>query len=380
MSKADATCPTLTKYENFYDGSAHSITVSGGSGGTINYKKGSSGTWGITNPTRTNGGYNNIYVKVVGDDNHNDVDCSHARINIKMRSLSFDANGGTLSGTSPVYTYNTSSKVYNGEISNTEASIPTVTRSKYTFNGWYTAASGGSQVLKSDNTFTGTAVANYTGTNKWAITADQTLYAQYTAFPQATCPTTSAYTGNYDGTAHTITVSGGSGGTIQYRTSTSESWSTTLPTRTDVGETTVYVRMQGDSNHRNRTCTTRKITINEAPACVKIKNLSSSTLVVRSSTGAEINYVESGKFVFRDNHKNDGMKGKDVCMEGDVYVETTTSGKTTTYQYWVPIKYGNEIAHITNGSGKKHDSSLTIPDCPNKSEYGNWCKCTSTSC
>ena len=80
----------------------------------------------------------------------------------------------------------------------------------------------------------------------------------------ATCPTLTAYSGTYDGNSHTITVSGGSGGTIQYRTSTTDSWTTTKPSRSSVGTTTVYVQVAGDANHNTKDCGSKTITISDA--------------------------------------------------------------------------------------------------------------------
>jgi uncharacterized repeat protein (TIGR02543 family) len=99
----------------------------------------------------------------------------------------------------------------------------------------------------------------------------------------ATCPTLAAYTGTYDGSSHTITVSGGSGGTIKYRTSTSGSWTTTKPYRTDVGTTTVYVEVEGDSNHNTKDCGNKKITINEAGDCYYCGNAQCAEYVWASS-------------------------------------------------------------------------------------------------
>ena len=82
----------------------------------------------------------------------------------------------------------------------------------------------------------------------------------------ATCPTTTAYSGNFNNAAHSIGVSGGSGGTIQY-SSDNSNWSTTNPSRTVSGSQTTYVRVVGDSNHNTVTCTSRTITIN--PVTVK---------------------------------------------------------------------------------------------------------------
>jgi len=69
-------------------------------------------------------------------------------------TVTFNANGGNVSPPSQMVTYNS-----------TYGTLPEPTRAGYQFNGWYTAADGGSQV-KADT--------------KVSITADQTLYAHWT--------------------------------------------------------------------------------------------------------------------------------------------------------------------------------------------------------
>ena len=68
-------------------------------------------------------------------------------------AVAFNANGGSVSTSSANVTYDA-----------TYGSMPTPTRSGYTFNGWYTAASGGTKV---------------TSSTKVSITSAQTLYAQW---------------------------------------------------------------------------------------------------------------------------------------------------------------------------------------------------------
>ena len=75
------------------------------------------------------------------------------------------------------------------------------------------------------------------------------------------CPTIFDYTGSYDKAAHSITVTGGSGGTIQYQTD--GEWSSIKPTQTDAGETSVSVRILGDINHNDLACGSKKININK---------------------------------------------------------------------------------------------------------------------
>ena len=69
-------------------------------------------------------------------------------------TVTFNANGGSVSPTSKTVTYGS-----------TYGSLPAPTRTGYTFTGWYTAPSGGSRVL---------------GTNTVTTASNHTLYAQWT--------------------------------------------------------------------------------------------------------------------------------------------------------------------------------------------------------
>lgn len=78
----------------------------------------------------------------------------YAQWTAKTYSVSFDANGGTAISTTITVTYDS-----------TYGELPTPTRdSVYTFMGWFTAASGGTQI---------------TADSKVSITEDTTLYAQW---------------------------------------------------------------------------------------------------------------------------------------------------------------------------------------------------------
>ncbi len=74
------------------------------------------------------------------------------------QTVTFDANGGSCSTSSKTYT-----------IGSTYGSLPTPTRTGYTFAGWYTSSSGGTQVTAGSTVSTATA---------------RTLYAQWTAGTQ----------------------------------------------------------------------------------------------------------------------------------------------------------------------------------------------------
>ena len=101
VTKANATCPTTTAYSGNFNNAGHSIGVSGGSGGTIQYSTDNS-NWSATNPSRTNGGTQTTYVRVVGDSNHNTVSCGSATITIKNVTVTttFNPNGAILTSQS----------------------------------------------------------------------------------------------------------------------------------------------------------------------------------------------------------------------------------------------------------------------------------------
>ena len=112
-------------------------------------------------------------------------------INNPTYMVSFNANGGSCSTSSKTVTYG-----------NAYGTLPTPTRSGYTFNGWYTAATGGTKVTSS------TAVS---------ATSNHTLYAHWTCnhsttevrnAKSATC-TAEGYTGDtYCKTCGTKTKTG----------------------------------------------------------------------------------------------------------------------------------------------------------------------------
>ena len=71
-------------------------------------------------------------------------------------TVSFDPNGGTVSTKSKTVTYNS-----------TYGTLPTPTRAGYTFDGWYTAKTGGTQVTAKTVV---TATANHTLYARWHLT------------------------------------------------------------------------------------------------------------------------------------------------------------------------------------------------------------------
>ena len=163
--------PTLSNTISNYDGKAHSIGTSGGSGGTVQYATSTDNSnwsdWSTTVPSRTATGTTYVKAKVIGDNFHND-------------------------------------------------------------------------------------------------SAETSVYKIVINDP-ATAPTLKGWLGTYDGSAHSVTATGASGGTVNYRTSTDNSnwgsWSTTVPSRKDAGTTYVQAYTKGDASHSDSAIVNSTISI-----------------------------------------------------------------------------------------------------------------------
>ena len=159
----------------------------------------------------------------------------------------------------------------------------------------------------------------------------------------ATCPTIEGYSGKYDGNSHTITVTGGSGGTIKYRTSTTGDWSTTKPTRTAAGTTIVYVQVAGDGNHTTTDCGSKNIYIEPIDPSISLsdktatytgKAINANTATVSPSTGGSITYTyytNSSCSTVTPTSTGASSAGSAPIDVGDYYVKATVAA-TTNYK------------------------------------------------
>lgn len=112
----------------------------------------------------------------------------------KLKGDNFGAHNGTTSSHDITVTYGAASY----------STLGTATKDGYTFKGWYTATSGGTQVFNSSGKcVTGTAYWNSSG--KWAYQGSLTIYAQWTQ-------NSSASTSNVGFNPNGGTLSGGNFG------------------------------------------------------------------------------------------------------------------------------------------------------------------------
>lgn len=84
-------------------------------------------------------------------------------------TLTLNANGGSVTTSSYTMSY--------GKTNNNTVNVPT--RAGYTFKGWYTAQTGGTQVYDSNGKATKEGTY-FNSSNKWSYLGNKTLYAQWT--------------------------------------------------------------------------------------------------------------------------------------------------------------------------------------------------------
>ena len=160
----------------------------------------------------------------------------------------------------------------------------------------------------------------------------------------ATNPTLTNTTANYDGSAHAIGTSGGSGGIVQYATSEDNStwsdWTTTVPRRTEPGTTYVKAKVVGDNFHNDSTET------------------SVHTLVINEPSTAPTLTGWSG--TYDGNSHSVTASG---ASGGTVYYRTSTDNSTWgSWSATVPSRKDTGTTYVqayTKGDSTHSDSSVT---------------------
>ena len=398
INKVAAGNPTLTAVTATYDGNAHYVTVSGGYGGTINYRTSTNnsswGSWSTTKPSLTNAGVLYVQAYVVGDGNHNSTGATG--------SVAITVNKATVT-------------------------IPGSPVKQYTYNGkaqahGYTAP-GGSSIVTSGTTASATNAGTYnivlqlanTSNYKWSdgSVTNKTVNWKINK-ANSTNPTLTAVTANYDGKAHPVTVSGGAGGTINYRTSTDNKtwggWTTTKPSLTNAGKIYVQAYVVGDANHNNTGVTgSVAITINKVNATManptlatgltyntKAQNLLSKA---GSASGGTIKYGLGANSTTAPTSWNTSVTGTNagtyfvwskVDADGNhngvaaKYIGMVTIAKATITVPGSPVKAytytGNAIAHgYTAPTGSAIETTGTTGSATDAGTYNIVLKITNTS-
>ena len=189
----------------------------------------------------------------------------------KQYTVTFNANGGSVSTRSKTVTYG-----------GTYGTLPTPTRSGYTFNGWYTAASGGSRVYAS---------------TKYSRSGNQTLYAHWTkkATTRRYTVTFNANGGSVSTRSKTVTY-GGTYGTLPTPTRsgyTFNGWYTAASGGSKVYASTKYSRSSNQTLYAHWTKNASSSSTVTVPAGHRVY------LYVSSTTNSASYYIAAQSSSYR---------------------------------------------------------------------------------
>ncbi|MCD7840248.1 MAG: glycoside hydrolase family 25 protein [Erysipelotrichaceae bacterium] len=373
--------PTVSAYSGTYDGNAHTITIKNiPSDATVEYRTSTSDDWSTTKPTRTSPGTTTVYYRISKTNYVTYTGSSTIKIAKKTFSPSvsgyddiYDGNAHTITignvpedaiieyrtstsddwtttlptrselGTTTVY-YRISKENYETYSGSTTIRITkklsdskiSISQTSYTYDGnakkpIVTVVDGTTTLTKdtdytvtySNNTNAGSASITISGIGIYSGTVTKTFTIKKATYK----PTVKAYSGSYDGSSHAITLSGvKSGSTIQYRTSSKGTWTTTKPTRTNTGTTTVYYQITND-NYETIT--------GNAKISISKRNVSSLSISLSKTS-----YTYDGKA----KKPSVTVKYNGKAISTSNYTITYSSGRTKVGTYKVTIKAkGNNL-------------------------------------
>ena len=337
IAKANATVTAPTGNTLSYTGQAQTL-VTGGSatGGTLEYSTDGK-TYSTTVPTGTDVGEYTVYYRVTGDANHNDVAAASVKATIANSQSTVETApvANTLTYTGQAQALVTAGTATHGEMQYStdgqtySTTIPTATNAG-TYDVWY-------------------QVKGNTGYNDVAAQKLTVTIAKANATVTAPTGNTLSYTGQ----AQTL-VTGGSatGGTLEYSTD-GKTYSTTVPTGTDVGEYTVYYRVTGDANHNDVAAASVKATIANSQSTVETAPVANTL----TYTGQAQALVTAGTATHGEMQ---------YSTDGQTYSTTIpTATNAGTYDVWYQVKgntgYNDVAAQKLTVTIAKADATVTAP-------------------
>ncbi len=338
---------TMTAYSGTYDGSAHTFTPSLSGSATLYYSTSTELTYSnystsgtTTKPTRTNVGTTTVYYIAVPSSG---LVTSYT---VTTGTTSITISKATTSVTTTNYTgtYDGSAHTFSMTVSGPSSYTVYYSTSTKLTSSNYTSGT----TTKPTSTDAGGVQVYYYVKDNTGNYSDASGSAYIYINPKVTAK---AYSGTYDGSKHSASVTATGGATVYYSTSTeltysnySTSGTTTKPTRTNAGTTTVYyiaVPTSGIINSKTVTTGTTSIKISKADMTTSKANYSGTydgkshtfTLKVTAPSGSSdytIYYSKTTKLT-SSNYSSSGTTTK----------PSRTSAGTTTVYYYIKDNTGN---------------------------------------
>ena len=249
-------------------------------------------------------------------------------------TILFDANGGVMDSATIVT-----------QVGNKYGSLPTPTRSSYTFDGWYTATNGGSRVTESST-----------------VTGDITLYAHWTVKPSQTCTILFDANGGVVDSTAIVTQVGNKYGSLPTPTRSGyifDGWYTSSSGGSLVTSSTTVTQSQNHTLYAHWTSAVRTYTVSFNANGGSVST-SSKTVTNGSTYGTLPTPTKSG-YTF-DGWYTTASGGTKITSSMTVNL----SSNQTLYAHWTSVPQTYTVTFNANG-GSVSTSSKTVT---NGSTYG----------
>ncbi len=253
-------------------------------------------------------------------------------------------SGETISsGTSPLTLYSryNTNTLYTSQTGSTQATIPTATKTGCAFNGWWTAASGGNQVLSASNVLTSATISGYTASSTWRNTSDKNVYAQFNCMNVSAPDKILIYNGSAQSCAN-VTVTSPSGATVEYSTSENGTYSGTAPTMTNVSESPITVYYKVSATGYTDMMGSYTCTMNKADCTLGFNETSGSTP-----------YGTNKTFTVTSNPSGGTLTVSPTATGTGINATASISGTTVTM---TPRAVGNQTITVTSAATSNYNS------------------------
>ena len=328
INKVTPTVTPPTAKSLTYNGSAQALVDAGSTNfGTLQYcLNNSGGTYSTSIPSGTNATSYDVWYKVVGDSNINDV--APAKVTVSIAKAN------------PSYTAPTAkSLTYNGN-------------AQTLLNAG--AVTGGTIYYSSDNTNWGTTIPSGTNANTytsyWKITGDSnhndkasasiTTTIKKAAGSVTTAPTKKTLT--YNNTDQALVNAGSGTGTMMYKLG-SGSWGTSIPTGKAAGNYTVYYKASASTNYEEST--------SGSVAC----SIAKVTPTVTAPTAKSLTYTGNAQTLANAGTTNWGTLQYSTASGGTYSTSIPTGTNAGDYEVWYKV-VGN--SNINDVAPAKIDCSI----------------------
>ena len=335
-----------------YNATAQELVTAGSGTGTMMYSLDNS-TWSISIPKGTNATSYTVYYKAAASANYTESSVGSVNVSIakvtptvtppSRKSLTYNGNPQAIANTGST---NYGTLQYSLDNSTWSTSMPTRT-------------DAGTYILYY-------RVVGNMNINDVPSASIETSIGK--ADPSYTAPTKRNFT--YDGNAQNLLNAGStSHGTIQYSVNNS-TWSTTIPTATNVGTYNAWWRLVGDSNHNDVSST-------------KISDITVSkvTPTVTAPTPRTLTFNGSNQVLANNGSTDFGTMKYCLNNSGGTYSTSVPSASAaTTYTVWYKVEGNSNVenwgpASITCSINNSSPTTLTITLSPNSYTYsGNECR------